>query len=96
MSSVEKVSNCLGDRKEKVVTMPFFENKLSTKDVDKGTDELADTPFWEKISPTKDFDTGTDELVDMKKSVFKILRKGLDKFEGQSKGSTGWFKLDSG
>ena len=25
-----------------------------------------------------------------------IRRKGLDKFEGQSKVSTGWFKLDSG
>ena len=25
-----------------------------------------------------------------------IGRKGLDQFEGQYKGSTGWFKLDSG
>ena len=32
----------------------------------------------------------------MKKAVVKICRKGLDKFEGQSKGYTGRFKLDSG
>ena len=29
------------------------------------------------------------------KAVVTIRRKGLDKFEGQSKVSTGWFKLDS-
>ena len=49
MSSVEKVSNVLGDRKEEVVTTPFLEKKSSTKDVDKGTGELADTPLLEKI-----------------------------------------------
>ena len=43
MSSVEKVSNVLGDRKEKVVTTPLLEKKSLTKDFDKGTDELADT-----------------------------------------------------
>ena len=37
MSSNERVSNFLGDRKEEVVTTPFSENKSSTKDVDKGT-----------------------------------------------------------
>ena len=45
---------------------------------------------------TNDVDKGTDELADMKKAVVTILRKDLDKFEGQSKGFTGWFKLDSG
>ena len=40
MSSVEKVSNVLGDRKEEVVTTPFSEKKSSTKDVDRGTGEL--------------------------------------------------------
>ena len=31
----------------------------------------------------------------MKQAVITIIRKGLDQFEGQSKGSKGWFKLDS-
>ena len=35
MSSVEKVSNVLDDRKEAVVTTPLSENKSLTKDVDK-------------------------------------------------------------
>ena len=37
----------------------------------------------------------TGELEDMKEAVLTIRRKGLDKFEVQSKGSTGWFKLNS-
>ena len=37
MSSVEKVSNVLVDRKEELVTTPS-----STKDIDKGTDEFED------------------------------------------------------
>ena len=69
---------------------------MSTKDVDKGTDELADMPLLEKKSSTKDVGKGTNELVDTKKAVVKISRKVLYKFEGQSKVSTGWFKLDSG
>ena len=58
--------------------------------------ETVTTLFLEKKSSTNDVDKGTDELAYMKKVVVKILRKGLDKFEGQSKGSTVWFKLDSG
>ena len=96
MSSVEKVSNVLGYKKEEVVTTPLLEKKSSTKDVDKGTDELVDTPLLEKKSSTKDVEKGTDKLADMKKAVVTIRRKGLDEFEGQFKGSTGWFKLDSG
>ena len=34
MSSKEKVSNVLVDRKEEVVTTPLPDNKSSTKDVD--------------------------------------------------------------
>ena len=30
----------------------------------------------------------------MKEAVVTIRRKDSDKFEGQSKGSTGWFNLD--
>ena len=40
MSSVDKVSNILGDRKEEVVTTPLLDNKSSKKDVDKDTGEL--------------------------------------------------------
>ena len=47
MSLVEKVSNVLGDRKEKVVTTVFLENKLTTKEFDECTDELADIPLLE-------------------------------------------------
>ena len=42
MSSVGKVSNVLDDSKEAVVTTPSLEKKSSTKDIDKGTDELED------------------------------------------------------
>ena len=51
--------------------------------------------FRRRIHQTKDVDKGTDEMEYMKKLVVTIRRKGLDKYEGQSKGSTGWFKLDS-
>ena len=67
-----------------------------TNDGDKGTDELADTPLLEKKYSTKYVDTGNDELADMKKAVVTIRRTVLDQFEGRSKLSTGWFKLDSG
>ena len=60
MSSVEKVSNILGDRKEEVATTPLLGNKSSTKDVNEGTDELVDTPLLEKKSLTKDVDKDTD------------------------------------
>ena len=42
MLSVGKVSNVLDDSKEAVVTTPSLEKKSSTKDIDKGTDELED------------------------------------------------------
>ena len=75
MSSNEKVSYFLGDRKEEVVTTPLSEKKPSTKYVDKGNDELADMPFMEKKYLTKDVDKGTDELVGMKQEVVTICRK---------------------
>ena len=57
---------------------------------------MVTTPLSEKKSSTKDVDKGTDELEDMKKALVIILSKCLENFEGQSKGSIGWFKLDSG
>ena len=89
MSSVEKVGNVLGDRKEEVVPTPLSENKLSTKDVDEGTDELADIPLMDMKYSTKNVDKGTDELEYMKQAVVTIRRKGLYQFEGCSKGSKG-------
>ena len=74
MSSVEKVSNVLDNRKDSVVTTPFSEKKSLTKDVDKGTSESEN----------------------MKEAVATIRRNDLDKFERQSKVSTGWFKPDNG
>ena len=52
--------------------------------------------LMEKESSTKDVDKGTKKLAYIKYSVNTIRRKGLDKFEGQYKGSTGWFKMYSG
>ena len=69
MSSVEKVSNVLGGRKEEMVTKPFLEKKEPTKDVDKGTGELVDTPLLENKSSTNNVDKGNDELTYMKKAV---------------------------
>ena len=79
-----------------MVTTPFLEKKSSTKVFDKGTDELECMLFTKKKSSTKYVDKGTDKLADMKEAVVTILRKGLYQFEGQSKGSKGWFKLESG
>ena len=96
MSSNEKVSNFLGDSKQELVTTPFSEKKSLTKDVEKGTDKLADILLMEKKYSTRDVDKGTDELTDMKQAANKIHRKGQDQFEGQSSGSKGWFKLEIG
>ena len=94
MSSNEKVSNILVDRKKEWVTTPFSERKSSTKDVEKGTDKSEDMILTEKKSSTKDVEKFTYEMTDMKHAVNIILRKGLYQFEGQSSGSKGWFKLD--
>ena len=49
---------------------------------------MVTTPLLENKSLTKDVGKGNVELEDMKEAVVKIRRKDLDKFEGQSKGST--------
>ena len=74
---------------------PSSQNKSSTHNVDEGTDELADMKCMQKKYSTKDVDRGTDELANTKQSVVTIRREGLYQFEGQSKVSKGWFKLDS-
>ena len=55
---------------------------------------MVTTSLSENKSSTKYVEKGIDELGDMIKAFFTICRKGLDKFEGQYKGPTGWFKLD--
>ena len=75
--------------------MSQLENKSLTKDVEKGTDESADTPLLENKYPTKDVDKSTDEFADIKKALVTILSKSLEKFQGQYKGYIEWFKLYS-
>ena len=96
MSSNEKISNVLGDMKEDVVMTPLSEKEYSTKDVEKGTDILADVLLIEKKYSTRDLEKVTGELADMKQTVNIILKEGLDQFKGQSSGSKGRFKLDIG
>ena len=48
----------------------------------------------EKVTTSDEVGKGTKKLNDMKEAVVTIRRKDLDKFEGQYKGSTGWFNID--
>ena len=48
----------------------------------------------ENVKKSEEVGKGTNILDDMKEAVVKIRRNNLDNFEGQSKGSTGWFNLD--
>ena len=49
----------------------------------------------EKVTTSEEVDKVTENLDEMKESVVTIRRKNLDNFEGQSKGSTGWFNIDN-
>ena len=49
---------------------------------EKGTDEKADTQLSEKKTLKNDVKKGTDELAFNKHKINKILRKGLNQFEG--------------
>ena len=64
---------------KKKVTTPFSNKTLLTTD---------------KVTTSEEVDKGTKKLDDMKGSVVAIYKKYSDNFEGQSKGSTGWFNLD--
>ena len=55
------------------------ENESSTKNVEKGTDELADTLFSEKKSSTNEVEKGTDELADTLLSEKKYSTFDVDK-----------------
>ena len=92
MSSVEKYTNVLDNKKEAVVTTSLSENKLlKTEKVTTSDDVHKRT---EKITTSEEVDKGYENFEDMKEAVVMIRRKDSDKFEGQSKGSTGCFNLD--
>ena len=86
----------MGDSKDEFVTKPLSEKKSSTKDVEEGTNKFVDMTLMKKKYSTRNVYKGTDKLEDMKQAVVTICRKGLDQFDGESSGSKGWFKLDSG
>ena len=48
----------------------------------------------EKVTPSEGVEKETKLWNDMEEPVHTIHRKGLDKFQGQSTASTGWFNLD--
>ena len=48
-----------------------------------------------RIKKNEDVDKGTEKLEDMKEAVVTIRRNASYTFEGQYKGYTGWFNLDS-
>ena len=81
---------------EKVTTIDEVhkrnDNITTSEEVVKGTDQIH--KCTEKITTNDDFDKGTEKLEDTKQAVVVIYRKDSDKFEGHSKGSTGWFNLD--
>ena len=82
MSSVEKVSKFLCDRKEEVFTTPLLQKNNKKNMLTKALMKFADMPFWEKKSLTKDVEKSTDKLADVNKAVVIICKKGLYKFEG--------------
>ena len=68
------------------------ENITTGEEVVKGNDEVQ--KGTEKITTNVEVDKGTEKLEYTKDAVVTIRRKDSDKFEGHSKGSTGWFNID--
>ena len=64
-------------------------------DFDDRKEAVVPKPLSEKKSLTKDVDKGAGEMEYTKEAVVTIHGKDLDKFEGQYKGYTGQFKLES-
>ena len=63
------------------------EKITNSEEVVEGTDEVQKLTY--NITTNEYVDKGTEKLEDMKEAVVTIRRKDSDKFEGQSKGSTG-------
>ena len=82
---------------EKVTTSDevhkYIEKFTASDEVVKVFDEVH--KITENTTTNEDVDNGNEKLGDMKEAVVTIRRKYPDKFEGQYKGSTGWFNLDS-
>ena len=68
------------------------DNITTSDEFAKGSEEVH--KYTENITTNEDVDKGTEKLEYMKGAVVTIRRKDPDKFEGQSKGYTGWFNLD--
>ena len=64
----------------------------TSEEVATGTDEVHN--YTEKINTNEEVDKRSEDFEDMKEAVVTIRSKYSDKFEGQSKGYTGWFNLD--
>ena len=68
------------------------ENITIIEEVVKGNDEVQ--KCTEKITTNQEVGKDTEKLEDTNEAVVKIRKKDSDKFEGQYKGSTGWFNLN--
>ena len=82
---------------EKVTTSDEFhkhtEKIITLENVDKGIDEVHKRT--ENITTSEEVEKGSEKLYDMKEAVITIRRKYSYKFEGHSKGYTGWFNPDN-
>ena len=70
-----------------------IENFTTIEEFVKGFDKFHKRT--DNITTNEDVDKGTEKLEYMKEAVVKIHRKDSDKFEGKSKGYTGWFNINS-
>ena len=68
------------------------EKITASKEIEKCTDDFQKRT--EKVTTSKEAGKGSEKLEDMKEVVVTIRRNDSDKFEGQSKGYTGWFNID--
>ena len=91
MSSVDKDSNVLDDKKEAVFLNPLSETTLLTTERVTTSDEVHKRT--ENITTNEEDHKGPEKLEDMKEAVVSIFMKYLDNFEVQSKESTRWFNL---
>ena len=75
-----------------MVTTSFSEKKVFKTEKVTTSDDVH--KCTEKIPTSEEVDKRSEDFEDMKEAVVTIRSKYSDKFEGQSKGSTGWFNLD--
>ena len=68
------------------------ENITTSEEVVKGTDEVQKRTG--NITTNEEINKGTEKLEYTKEAVVNFLENNSDRFEGQSKGYSGWFNLD--